>query len=146
MNPHHPANQPFDFRVSFRSLIIPLPATDFTGPYSVRFEMIPMIDAPGSPRGVVDSSLTTLLTYFPTVRHGFPDRVRSVLNEGGLFGERAGWHLPGFDTSNWVAWDLSAGLPSGNASVGFFSTEFPPHIPPGFNVMLSFTFDESALG
>jgi hypothetical protein len=67
-----------------------------------------------------------------------------VLNEGGLFGERAGWHLPGFDTSNWVARDLSAGLPNGAAGVGFFVTEFPLHIPPGFDVMLSFTFDESA--
>jgi hypothetical protein len=67
-----------------------------------------------------------------------------VLNEGGLFGERAGWHLPGFDTSNWVARDLSAGLPNGAAGVGFFVTEFPLQIPPGFDVMLSFTFDESA--
>ena len=67
-----------------------------------------------------------------------------MLNEGGLFGERAGWHLPGFDTNNWVARDLSAGLPNGAAGVGFFVTEFPLHIPPGFDVMLSFTFDESA--
>ncbi|KAH9038312.1 galactose-binding domain-like protein [Lactarius pseudohatsudake] len=89
--------------------------------------MIPMIDAPTRQFAAVYDSSRALLTYFPTVRHGFPDRVRGVLNEGGLFGERAGWHLPGFDTS-----------------VGFFSTEFPLHIPPGFDVMLSFTFDESA--
>ncbi len=89
-------------------------------------------------------SSSVFLTPFPLVRRSFPDRIRGVLNEGGLFGERAGWHLPRFDTSNWVARDLSAGLPDGVAGVGFFVTEFPLHIPPGFDVMLSFTFDESA--
>lgn len=27
------------------------------------------------------------------------DPVRGPMNEGGLYGERQGWHLPGFDTS-----------------------------------------------
>ncbi|KAH9013372.1 glycoside hydrolase family 35 protein [Lactarius hengduanensis] len=109
-----------------------------------------MTDASKSPRGVRGFKLNngTFGTWKVQGKIGgytdFPDRVRGVLNEGGLFGERAGWHLPGFDTSNWVARDLSAGLPNGNAGVGFFSTEFPLHIPPGFDVMLSFTFDESA--
>ncbi|KAH9035612.1 galactose-binding domain-like protein [Lactarius hengduanensis] len=128
MNPLHPANQPFDFRVSFRSLVT-LSATDSTGPYSVRFEMIPMIDAPTRLFAAVYDSSRALLTYFSTVRHGFPDRVRSVLNEGGLPGERAGWHLPGFDTSNWAS--------------DSFQRSFLC-IPPGFDVMLSFTFDDSA--
>jgi hypothetical protein len=90
------------------------------------------------------TSENALLTFFPLTRHSFPDHVRGVLNEGGLFGERAGWHLPGFDTRNWVVRDLQAGLPNGAAGVGFFVTEFPLHIPPDFDVMLSFTFDESA--
>ena len=46
------------------------------------------------------------------------------MNEGGLFGEREGWHLPGFDTSSWTERDLSEGLPSGGAGVGFFVTTF----------------------
>lgn len=29
------------------------------------------------------------------------DSVRGPMNEGGLYGERLGWHLPGFDTSKW---------------------------------------------
>jgi beta-galactosidase GanA len=29
------------------------------------------------------------------------DRVRGPLNTGGLFGERAGWHLPGFPDQRW---------------------------------------------
>jgi Beta-galactosidase jelly roll domain len=75
--------------------------------------------------------------------HSFPDTTRGVLNEGGLFGERVGWHLPGFDTSSWVERDFSAGLPNGAAGIGFFVTTFPLNIPAGFDVMLSFTFDES---
>ena len=66
-----------------------------------------------------------------------------MLNEGGLFGERAGWHLPGFDASSWVVRDLSAGLPNDTAGVGFFVTTFPLEIPAGFDVMLSFSFDNS---
>ena len=31
----------------------------------------------------------------------FPDKVRSLYNVGGLYGEREGWHLPGFDDSDW---------------------------------------------
>jgi hypothetical protein len=79
----------------------------------------------------------------PTISNSFPDTTRGVLNEGGLFGERAGWHLPGFDTSSWVERDFSAGLPDGAAGVGFFVTTFPLNIPSGFEVMLSFTFDKS---
>ncbi|KAI6030502.1 glycoside hydrolase family 35 protein [Pisolithus orientalis] len=64
----------------------------------------------------------------------FPDKVRGVLNEGGLYGERQGWHLPGFNTSLWMARDLSEGLPSSSAGVG---------IPEDFDVPISFTFDGS---
>ncbi|KAI0747487.1 glycoside hydrolase superfamily [Fomes fomentarius] len=72
----------------------------------------------------------------------FPDRVRGVLNEGGLFGEREGWHLPGFDTSNWTARALSEGLPTGKAGVGFFVTTFALDVPEGVDAMMSFQFGE----
>ncbi len=72
----------------------------------------------------------------------FPDRVRGVLNEGGLFGEREGWHLPGFDTSNWTARALSDGLPTGKAGVGFFITTFALDVPEGVDAMMSFQFGE----
>ncbi|KAH9053098.1 glycoside hydrolase family 35 protein [Lactarius vividus] len=89
-----------------------------------------MTDASKSPRGVRGFKLNngTFGTWKVQGKIGgytdFPDRVRGVLNEGGLFGERAGWHLPGFDTSNWVARDLSAGLPNGDAGVGFLQQTF----------------------
>ncbi|KLO05165.1 glycoside hydrolase family 35 protein [Schizopora paradoxa] len=71
----------------------------------------------------------------------FPDKVRGVLNEGGTFGERQGWHLPGFDTSSWSSRDITNGLPNNTAGVGFFVTTFDLDIPEGVDALLSFTFD-----
>ena len=73
----------------------------------------------------------------------FPDKVRGVLNEGGLYGERLGWHLPGYDTSSWETRDLSEGLPNAAAGVGFFVTTFDLHISEELDVPMSFTFDYS---
>ncbi|KAF8192161.1 glycoside hydrolase family 35 protein [Pholiota molesta] len=72
----------------------------------------------------------------------FPDKTRGVFNEGGLFGERQGWHLPGFSTKGWAERDLSEGLPNGSAGVGFFITTFKLDIAKGLDAMLSFTFNE----
>lgn len=63
------------------------------------------------------------------------------MNEGGFFGERQGWHLPGFDTSSWESRDLSDGLPSGGAGVGFFVTTFDLDIQEGTDVLISFEFE-----
>ncbi|KAI0642855.1 glycoside hydrolase superfamily [Trametes meyenii] len=75
----------------------------------------------------------------------FPDRVRGVLNEGGLFAERAGWHLPSFPIGTYLAnfaeRDLSSGLPGGHAGVGFFVTTLDLDVPEGFDAMFSFEFD-----
>ncbi|KAK7031967.1 glycoside hydrolase family 35 protein [Favolaschia claudopus] len=71
---------------------------------------------------------------------GFLDKTRGIFNEGGLFGERKGWHLPGFDTSSWAAKDLASGLNS--AGVGFFVTTFSLNIPDGVDAFMSFTFEE----
>ncbi|KAI6156505.1 glycoside hydrolase family 35 protein [Pisolithus thermaeus] len=73
----------------------------------------------------------------------FPDKVRGVLNEGGLYGERQGWHLPGYNTSSWTARELAEGLPSSSAGVGFFVTTFRLSIPEEFDALISFTFDQS---
>jgi hypothetical protein len=66
-----------------------------------------------------------------------------VFNEGGLFGERQGWHLPGFDASSWVERSLSSGLPNGAAGVGFFVTSFQLDMPDEVDAHMSFTFDQS---
>ena len=82
------------------------------------------------------SVLTLILLIF-----SFPDKTRGVMNEGGLFGERKGWHLPGFDTSSWASRSLSSGLPNDSAGVGFFVTTFDLRVPDGFDVLMSFNFD-----
>ena len=69
-----------------------------------------------------------------------------MLNEGGLFGERAGWHLPGFDASRWPRRALRDGLPGARAGAGFFVTTFALAIPRGFDVFMSFNFDGNANG
>lgn len=74
----------------------------------------------------------------------YPDKVRGIFNEGGLFGERQGWHLPGFDTSSWADRNLSSGLPNSSAGVGFFVSTFDLQIPSYNDVFISFTFDQSS--
>ncbi|KAJ7208991.1 glycoside hydrolase superfamily [Mycena pura] len=68
----------------------------------------------------------------------FPDRVRGIMNEGGFFGDRAGWHLPGFDDSAWSTSKLSTGL--SRAGVRYFRTTFDLDVPAGYDVKMSFNF------
>jgi hypothetical protein len=51
------------------------------------------------------------------------DPVRGPMNEGGLHGERLGWHLPGFDTS---AWESGSPVEDGvqGAGIRWFTTSF----------------------
>ncbi|KAI5120768.1 hypothetical protein M0805_004731 [Coniferiporia weirii] len=104
-------------------------------------------DAPKSPRGIRGFQLNTgnFTEWKVQGKVGgytnYPDKVRGVFNDGGLFGERAGWHLPGFDTSSWADRHLSDGLPDGQAGVGFFVTTFNLDIPEGADVPMSFVFD-----
>ncbi|TFK90360.1 glycoside hydrolase family 35 protein [Polyporus arcularius HHB13444] len=75
----------------------------------------------------------------------YPDKVRGVMNEGGLFGEHEGWHLPGFDTSRWARRDLSEGLPGGGAGIGFFVTTFDLAFPKDVDGFVSFQFEDEDL-
>ncbi|KAL5524694.1 hypothetical protein ACEPAF_9839 [Sanghuangporus sanghuang] len=107
------------------------------------------IDAPKSPRGVRGFQLN--IGNFTEWRvqgkiggyANFPDKTRGVMNDGGLFGERQGWHLPGFDTTGpeWVERDFSEGLPGDGAGVGFFVSTFDLDLPKSTDVPLSFVFD-----
>lgn len=83
-------------------------------------------------------SLSTRFKFNLRLDTSFPDKTRGVFNEGGLYGERAGWHLPGFNTASWTSRSLNQGLPGGKAGVGFFRTEFNLNIPKGRDVHLSF--------
>jgi len=107
-------------------------------------------DSSKSPRGIrgfaLDGNNTNFTQWKVQGKVGgymnYPDKVRGVMNEGGLFGERQGWHLPGFPTDGWPLRDLSQGLPNNAAGVGFFISTFNLNIPQGLDVMMSFTFEE----
>ncbi|KAF8994482.1 glycoside hydrolase family 35 protein [Cyathus striatus] len=106
------------------------------------------LNSPKSPRGIRGFKLDTgnFTTWKVQGKVGgyenFPDKTRGVLNEGGLFGERQGWHLPGFNTAGWASRPLSSGLPSSAAGVGFFVTTFKLATPQNLDVMMSFNFNE----
>lgn len=61
-----------------------------------------------------------------------------------MFGERQGWHLPGFDTSRWPERSLSEGLPNNKAGVGFFITTFNLNIPEKTDITASFVFTDNS--
>lgn len=74
------------------------------------------------------------------------DRSRGLLNEGGLYAERQGWHLPGYDTTSWSTRAISEGLPQRSAGIGVFRTEFVLKVPDGYDVPMEFVFDDAQDG
>lgn len=62
------------------------------------------------------------------------DPVRGPLNEGGLYGERLGWHLPGFD-SNGPEWSSGSPLDGLNKSgINWYISHFNLSIPSDMDV------------
>ncbi|OJJ02116.1 hypothetical protein ASPVEDRAFT_52869 [Aspergillus versicolor CBS 583.65] len=62
--------------------------------------------------------------------------VRGTYNEGGLHAERLGWHLPGFDDSDW-----ESGVPADGftgAGARFYRTVVPLDIPRGYDASIAF--------
>lgn len=64
------------------------------------------------------------------------DPMRGPYNEGGLYAERMGWHLPGFNDNAW----FGAGdqLNFTGADIKFYRTVTPLSIPQGVDVSISF--------
>jgi len=69
----------------------------------------------------------------------FTGDTRKILNEGGLYAERMGWHLPNFDDSTWEPRTPFQGLTK--SGVGFFRTTFNLKLPKGYDIPLSIVFD-----
>jgi hypothetical protein len=68
------------------------------------------------------------------------DPVRGPMNEGGLYGERLGWHLPGFDTSKWAkASPVTDGVTG--AGIKWFTTTFNLNIERDLDVPLGIEVD-----
>ncbi|KAF2110271.1 glycoside hydrolase superfamily [Lophiotrema nucula] len=62
------------------------------------------------------------------------DPVRGPMNEGGLHGERLGWHLPGFDTGKWEAGNPLDGLKT--SGIRWYTTTFDLNIDEDLDVPL----------
>ncbi|KAI0788892.1 glycoside hydrolase family 35 protein [Abortiporus biennis] len=71
-----------------------------------------------------------------------PDSLRGYLNEGGLYFERIGAHLPGFEDANPGIWKElnSTSLSVGGAGVNVFKTTFDLNIPTGIDVPIRLSF------
>ncbi|KAF5316479.1 hypothetical protein D9619_006705 [Psilocybe cf. subviscida] len=74
-----------------------------------------------------------------------PDTFRGYLNEGGLFAERIGAHLPGFPDSNWVAGTPLTGGGVKGAGVNFYRTTFDLNIPDGIDMPVRLSITPSAI-
>ncbi|EFF90853.1 beta-galactosidase [Streptomyces sp. e14] len=69
-----------------------------------------------------------------------PDPVRGPLNNGGLYGERAGWHLPGFPDGDWepVAFPRA----EWRQGVTWYRTTFRLAVPTGVDASVGLTLQD----
>jgi beta-galactosidase GanA len=70
------------------------------------------------------------------------DTARGVTNAGGLYGERHGWHLPGYPDSSWA----TAPVPADGAAPGtsWYRTGFDLNIPAADDASLGITIGDPA--
>ncbi|KAI1125308.1 glycoside hydrolase superfamily [Nemania abortiva] len=101
-----------------------------------------------NPRGITNATLVGPGTYSfsewkiagtATEENALLDPVRGFLNEGGLYAERVGMHLPGYPDAKWeVSKTASSVLSVEGAGVRIFRTQVPLNIPSGVDVSISF--------
>jgi hypothetical protein len=106
-----------------------------------------------NPRGILDYKLSghdaSDISWKLTGNLGaedYRDHSRGPLNEGGLYAERQGLHLPGALSASEVDWQASAGPVSDGISapgIGFFATQFDLDLPTDYEIPLSFTFSNT---
>lgn len=95
-----------------------------------------------NPRGILNATLlggNSFTSWRVAGKAGGQDNidpVRGAYNEGGLHAERLGWHLPGFDDSEWVTGSPQEGLDS--AGVTFYRTTLPIDMPKDHDISLAF--------
>jgi hypothetical protein len=69
-----------------------------------------------------------------------PDPVRGPLNNGGLYGERKGWHLPGYDDGGWES--VSFPRADRRQGVTWYRTTFRLDVPPDVDASVGLTLDD----
>ncbi|HWU80069.1 MAG TPA: beta galactosidase jelly roll domain-containing protein, partial [Caulobacter sp.] len=68
------------------------------------------------------------------------DPVRGNANNGGQYGEREGWHLPGFPDAAWAKADIAATKP--NAGTTWYRTSFDLTLPKDHDVTLGLSIGD----
>lgn len=112
----------------------------------------PGYDSMKQPRGIVSYALTgpdgaeTKVNLWKITGNlggeSYADRFRGPLNEGGLFFERQGYHLPSPPLRNFDKTSPFDGL--SKAGVKFYAAKFDLHLPsPEYDIPLSFTIENS---
>lgn len=119
-----------------------------------------------TPRGIWNATLLGTDASFSEWKIAGPaggedniDPIRSVYNEGGLYAERVGMHLPGYPDEDWEA--LGDGASSNTttttetetttlvvpaAGIRVFRTVVPLSVPEGLDVSISFQFSAPGNG
>ncbi|PIG88964.1 beta-galactosidase [Aspergillus arachidicola] len=110
-------------------------------------EEAPGTDAIKFPRGILDYFLSgheqqSDLRWKMTGNLGgeqYRDLVCGPLNEGAMFAERQGYHLPQPPSDTWETRSpFTKGIEE--PGVGFFTTSFPLDLPKGYDIPLRFVF------
>jgi beta-galactosidase GanA len=68
------------------------------------------------------------------------DPVRGPLNNGGLYGERTGWSLPGFADGGWTPVSLPFADP--RPGIAWYRTTVNPHLPAGQDTSVGLRIDD----
>ncbi|KAI8578859.1 hypothetical protein K450DRAFT_156599, partial [Umbelopsis ramanniana AG] len=100
------------------------------------------------PRGFSDVSLlgsqTTEITWKIQGNSGgqdIADTVRGALNEGGLYGERMGWHLPEYPDETWG--DATVPDTKAKPGVSWYRTTFELDFPKNYDVPMGIQFSDT---
>ena len=100
------------------------------------------------PRGIVSYALSSrpasAISWRITGNLGgesYRDRVRGPLNEGGLFAERQGYHLPRPPSATFKQGSPLKGI--NRPGIGHFTTSFDLNMPKGYDIPLAFEFKQT---
>jgi hypothetical protein len=106
-----------------------------------------------NPRGILDFFLSghfkNDVTWVMTGNLGgeqYIDKTRGPLNEGGMWAERQGYHLPD-PPLNSVEWSAVTGGPMQgitNAGIGWYVTSFNLNMPQDYDIPIAFQFTNSS--
>jgi hypothetical protein len=113
-------------------------------------EEAPGTDAVKFPRGILDYSLAghpqSDVEWKMTGNLGgeqYHDLARGPRNEGAMFAERQGYHLP--NPPN-LKWKTSSPVEDGisKAGIGFYTSSFDLDVPDGYDIPMSFVLNQTA--